>query len=147
MQLDPRDLESALSIARTKLLAERTPAGHWVGELSTSALSTATAVFALHLLDQARAPDAHAHLITNGLNWLRDHQNPDGGWGDTIRSFSNISTTPLCWAAFASRESDYADTIRRCESWLTNAAGSLEPSQLARAIAARYGKDKTFSVP
>ena len=43
-------IESAYQIALAALLKERTPDGHWVGELSTSALSTATAVMALHLI-------------------------------------------------------------------------------------------------
>jgi len=46
MSIDPDRLESAYQIARDHLLAERTSEGHWVGELSTSALSTATAVMA-----------------------------------------------------------------------------------------------------
>ena len=42
--LIPERLEAAYRLALKTLLAERTPEGHWVGELSTSALSTATAI-------------------------------------------------------------------------------------------------------
>ena len=35
-----------------------------------------------------------------GLDYLAAHQNPDGGWGDTDRSYSNIATTMLVRAAF-----------------------------------------------
>ena len=35
---------------RSRLLGERTPHGYWTGQLSTSALSTATAVSALALV-------------------------------------------------------------------------------------------------
>ncbi len=94
-------LDSAFQTALAALLAERTPEGHWVGELSTSALSTATAVSALALVQKATA--AHGSfdpLIAGGLAWLAAHQNADGGWGDTVKSFSNISTTMLCRAAF-----------------------------------------------
>ena len=90
-------LRSAYLTARDALLAERVPEGHWVGELSTSALSTATAVMALHLVN----PFEHRALIDGGLKWLAEHQNADGGWGDTVKSFSNISTSMLCRAAFA----------------------------------------------
>src|SRR6516162_6166601 len=94
-------LENAYRIALSALLAERTLEGHWVGELSTSALSTATAVSALALVQKAtRAHGSFDSLIAGGLSWLAAHQNADGGWGDTIRSFSNISTTLLCRAAF-----------------------------------------------
>src|SRR5262245_28901097 len=93
--IDPDRLKSAYITARDALLAERVPAGHWVGELSTSALSTATAVMALHLAN----PFEHRERIDAGIAWLADHQNDDGGWGDTIKSFSNISTTMLCRAS------------------------------------------------
>jgi squalene-hopene/tetraprenyl-beta-curcumene cyclase len=140
---DPNALAQTLANARRHLLASRTPAGHWEGELSSSALSTATALFALALHDRTR----HAALIDAGLSWLLQHQNADGGWGDTTKSFSNISTTALCWAALTVAGDEAASAEARAEQWLTRAAGSLEPAALSNAIAARYGKDRTFSVP
>ncbi|QDU18749.1 prenyltransferase/squalene oxidase repeat-containing protein [Urbifossiella limnaea] len=139
---DPARLRAAYAAARDALLAERVPAGHWVGELSTSALSTATAVMALHLAD---AP-AHRALVAGGVRWLADHQNPDGGWGDTTKSFSNISTTMLCRAALALVAADLPDTLRRVEAYLTAHAGTT-PAERAEAIRRRYGTDRTFSVP
>jgi squalene-hopene/tetraprenyl-beta-curcumene cyclase len=99
-------LRAAYITARDALLAERVPAGHWVGELSTSALSTATAVMALHLVDS----HSHRELIAGGIRWLCENQNTDGGWGDTTKSFSNISTTMLCRAALEiSRDAESAE--------------------------------------
>src|SRR2546421_2679289 len=102
MAIDPAALEEALNAVRARLLAERNSAGHWGGELSSSALSTATATFALHELSRlplssSRIPGLES-LIKNGVQWLIANQNADGGWGDTIRSISNISTTVLCWS-------------------------------------------------
>src|SRR5438445_12714134 len=93
---DPDRLERAYQTALAALLAERTPEGHWVGELSASALSTATAVSALALV-QKHLPSHNQHdaLIAGGVAWLAAHQNEDGGWGDTVKSFSNISTSML----------------------------------------------------
>ncbi|HEY7311988.1 MAG TPA: prenyltransferase/squalene oxidase repeat-containing protein [Gemmataceae bacterium] len=142
-------LESAYQTALTALLAERTPEGHWVGELSTSALSTATAVSALTLVQKAtRAHGSFDSLIAGGLTWLAAHQNADGGWGDTIRSFSNISTTMLCRAAFhlTGTAAAHDDTLRHSEDWLHPRYGKT-PEELAEAVRARYGKDRTFSVP
>src|SRR5579863_8508320 len=103
MMTAPRNaqLETAYQTALAALLAERTPEGHWVGQLSTSALSTATAVSALSLV-RTHDPSAPRHddLIAGGAAWLAAHQNADGGWGDTVKSFSNISTTMLGRAAF-----------------------------------------------
>jgi len=82
------------------------------------------------------------------LRWLADTQNADGGWGDTTKSLSNISTTALCWAAFGVPEAKgFDDTVTKAETWLKTTAGTLEPRILAKTIVDRYGKDRTFSVP
>ncbi len=141
--IDPDRLQAAYLIARDALLAERAPEGHWIGELSTSALSTATAVMALHLVN----PIEHRDRIDAGLKWLADHQNADGGWGDTVRSFSNISTSMLCRAAFKlAGEKEHGEAVARLEEYLTAKAGAT-PEERADAIRARYGTDHTFSVP
>src|SRR2546422_5891435 len=132
-----------------RLLAERTPEGGWEGTLSSSALSTATAVTALALGARSTGDDRDGRLVRAGLRWLIDHRNPDGGWGDTDRSVSNISTTALGWAALAFDE-DSAQTQRAvsdASAWVTRAAGSADRAATVRAIVDRYGKDRTFSVP
>ncbi|RPI60310.1 MAG: squalene--hopene cyclase, partial [Planctomycetaceae bacterium] len=86
--LDISELDRATREVRRRLLAARTADGYWVGQLSSSALSTATATFALHIVDG----DAHAAQVRAGLAWLVGHQNADGGWGDTVGSISNLST-------------------------------------------------------
>jgi len=136
-------MRQALENARAHLLAERNAAGHWEGELSSSALSTATAVVALSVIDRERFAD----LIAGGIDWLAANQNEDGGWGDTVLSFSNISTTLLCWGALGFCEGGDADSESRAEEWVQREVGSLEPGAIAEKVAARYGKDRTFSVP
>ncbi len=133
---------------RDDLLQERTVGGNWEGELSTSALSTATAVVALNCvrINSQSVPLADSHrfqqLIEGGLNWLASHQNEDGGWGDTVKSLSNISTSMLARAAFLACEADvqYPDTIARAVDYIESAGG-------IDAVLRRYGKDRTFSVP
>lgn len=152
-------LQRALAHATQALLAAREPEGHWVGELASSALSTATAVTALAVFQKFRAPapaggesagKRHSLAIAAGLAWLAAHQNADGGWGDTTRSLSNLSTTTLGWAAFgAGPEADAGqpETVARAVRWLARHAGGIDPDQLAPAIIRSYGKDRTFSVP
>jgi squalene-hopene/tetraprenyl-beta-curcumene cyclase len=144
MVFDRAAFEETLASARRALLAERNSKGYWEGELSSSALSTATAVFALSLAKSAKFDS----LIERGLKWLTEHQNADGGWGDTVKSFSNISTTALCWAAFSTAP-DYrsTDAVTLAEKWLIEHAGGIDPGHLITAIIARYGEDHTFSVP
>lgn len=140
-----------LANARRRLLDARVPAGHWEGKLSSSALSTATAAFALHLFgrsgDAGRRAGECARLSAAGVAWLVANQNADGGWGDTTLSLSNISTTALCWAALRAIPCLSPGAVERAEAWLTQFAGSLDPSDLSRAISLRYGADRTFSVP
>ena len=111
-----------------RLLSLRNEHGVWEGHLSSSALSTATAVIALKTYGQ------HDELVARGIHWLEQNQNSDGGWGDTVQCITNISTTALCWAALPD-----GPAAAKAQSWL--------PTDLAKAIAHRYGKDRTFSVP
>ena len=132
------------------VLAERNPAGHWEGELSPSALSTATAVIALTLDAREGGRPSPGPRASAGVDWLVRTQQEDGGWGDTTDSPANVSTTALCWAALtiAGAGRPGADAaLDRVRGWMTRAAGSLEPLALARTIRRRYGKDRTFSVP
>jgi squalene-hopene/tetraprenyl-beta-curcumene cyclase len=145
--IDPDRLRKAYETARADLLAERIPAGHWVGELSSSALSTATAVSALSAVaEHADAAQVDAGslqtLIAGGLAWLGGDQNPDGGWGDTDRSHSNLSTTMLVRAAFhlAGAAERHAEMLRSAEKYI-DAQGGIP------GLRKRYGRDKTFAVP
>ncbi|HYT61912.1 MAG TPA: prenyltransferase/squalene oxidase repeat-containing protein [Haliangiales bacterium] len=147
-------LRNALELARKELLAARGPHGHWTGELSSSALSTATAVTALAVVERESGdPSRTTHYtsrIARGLDWLARNVNADGGWGDTTLSLSNISTTTLCWAAFGiapGADEKYSAIVAGAEQWLTRHAGGVDPDKLASAIIRRYGKDRTFSVP
>ena len=145
-------LNSAHARAVQALLDEREETGHWVGELSSSALSTATAVCALAVANRnAASPNSrHLQLIEAGLNWLNQNQNADGGWGDTDLSVSNISTAALCWSAFGAvpgADERHAKTVNAARDWLTKNAGDASTEALAVAIEKRYGKDRTFSVP
>ncbi len=163
------------------LLSKRNEQGWWTGRLSTSALSTATAVMALHKAGEATRDDAQrvrwTSLINGGLRWLAEHQNSDGGWGDTVLSISNISTTMLANAVFRAvsdraigeGQGDAAKNgslIRPVGHLLPrsgekgrgayerNFAGvvNLSDDYIAKvggvaAVIKRYGKDHTFSVP
>lgn len=137
-----------LERARQALLDARVPAGHWEGDLSSSALSTATAVSALELMRRNRpgAPEDLGERVRRGLAWLGEHQNADGGFGDTTDSPSNLSTTTLCWASLGLVPGHEA-AHDKADAWLRKEVVDLNPTSLARAIARRYGEDRTFAVP
>ena len=171
--LDRERLNRAVARVNQELLAALGPDGHWVGELSSSALSTATAVTALSLVQRESQVANCQSQIDSGLLWLAQNQNADGGWGDTELSLSNLSTTTLCWAAFGAvpgAEEKFAATVRAAGRWIAQritaqdlphltpalsppgngegeAPAAIDTDLLARAVIARYGKDRTFSVP
>lgn len=153
MTINLERLRKAYATARDMLLEEcrstDNAAPHWTGELSTSALSTATAVMALQQVRQAGRSAADFGLnadfdalIRGGLGWLSEHQNSDGGWGDTVKSISNISTTMLCHAVFHATQTtgEHTNAVAHAKRYIGEAGG-------VRAVVARYGKDRTFSVP
>lgn len=148
-------LMRAFEQARRDLLDTCDTSGHWTGELSSSALATATAVSALAIVERHDETDArsgcfadearearYSELIVAGLRWLIRHQNADGGWGDTDRSRSNLATTMLVRAAFhlTGVPSKHADALARAAAFVKRAGG-------AAALKKLHGRDKTFAVP
>lgn len=124
------------------LLAERGPAGHWTGELSRSALSTATAVAALAGVDR----EAHAGLIHGGLDWLAAHANPDGGWGTWCAA--GAIRAPRPWPGRRSAPPvPMPGTPRPSPRRRRICAGRRARSTGVSALEALYGTDRTFSVP
>lgn len=154
------EIDTAIANVTAHLLGLRHSRGFWEGELASSALSTATAVVALTLVDA----EGHDAVIRRGVDWLLAVQNEDGGFGDTRLSKSNLSTTLLGWSALhlTMRKrlglcgetlvsqpvgQSLGPAIARAGRWIEERVGSLEPGAIQAAVVARYGKDKTFSVP
>ncbi len=136
-------IRETLTNASRTLLEDRNVQGHWEGELSTSALSTATAIVALGTVDDTK----YQPYLKSGCQWLVENQNEDGGWGDTTKSFSNISTSLLCWSALSRFGEDSISATQKARHWIHDYVGSLSPDLIAETVKARYGKDRTFSVP
>lgn len=136
MSIKNDELRQVYLVAKKRLMEAKTERDHWVGSLSASALSTATAICALVIKDK----ESYASRIARGLDWLTGTQNSDGGWGDTIRSKSNISTTYLVLAAFTIAGQRGGEAVSRCRSYIEEAGG-------VDAVIQRYGDDKTFSAP
>lgn len=154
MDIDPHQLRAAYDSAKQALIEQcvsiNGQPAHWYGELSTSALSTATAVMALFQVRKAGRSAADFgiqanldQLIDGGVQWLVRHRNADGGWGDTLKSISNISTTMLCHAVLHVTKLDDAAS----DAALDQARVYIDRAGGVTAVRKRYGKDKTFSVP
>jgi len=152
--VDSSRLVAAYALARRDLLAARSAEGVWVGRLSSSPLSTATAISALVLAEQSgrRSEEELAvehvylgdlsELIVDGLHWLANQQNDDGGWGDTDRSHSNVATTLLVMAAF-----HLTGVPVKYSGMLERASVYVDRHGATAALRRRYGRDRTFSAP
>jgi squalene-hopene/tetraprenyl-beta-curcumene cyclase len=134
-------IQAAYNSAKSLLLAERQQ-GHWIGELSTSALSTATAVSALCVVERQIGTTEHRDLIDGGVQYLLNHQNADGGWGDTDKSYSNIATSLLAVAAL-----HLAGMAEQHKEQIVLANEYIDSQKRWCGLRRRYGIDKTFVVP
>ncbi len=160
--LTPERIRAAYQIAVDVLVECKNTDGFWEGALSSSALSTATAVSALALA----GVEGDARAIEEGVFWLARTQNEDGGWGDTTDSPSNLAATLLATAALnlagsriqsRKRESAKArkdpdrtcedhtqsEPLGRAEAYIRSHAGG----SIAHGIRHAYGADRTFAVP
>lgn len=131
--------DEMLDALRRELAARRTRTGMWRGELSSSAVSTAVALFALQMADR----EGHAPLIERGMGWLRSTMRPDGSWGDTPESPSNLTATLLAWASMHAAGVDAAET----RDYIAARFGGTDDRRITQGVLAYYGRDLTFSVP
>ncbi|WP_370943782.1 prenyltransferase/squalene oxidase repeat-containing protein [Amycolatopsis sp. cg5] len=103
-------LDTSLARAVDALFARRRADGSWQDTLPSAAVSTASAMVALRFAD----PDKSAALIAGGARWLRETQNPDGGWGDAVGAPSTLNVTPYAVGALKFLEPEAsADHVRR----------------------------------
>ncbi len=145
MEFNAKSLDACISRLEGGLIAEMDSASCWRGRLSSSALSTAVAIFALSLVDSGK----YSTLIRKGAEWLVANVNRDGGWGDTPDSPSNMSTSILVWCALSPLEKNehYRLAARNAEKYISGMTGSVSPEDISRSILGHYGNDRTFSVP
>ena len=149
LMIDPARLHSAYRIARDTLLAERTAEGYWVGELSASALSTATAVTALAVVARPTGRTPRTMRSSSGLALAG--RSPERGrrlgrHGQELQQHLDDDALPGRLPPDRRGPRHFAEPVRRCEAWLAERYGDT-PEELAEAVRQRYGKDRTFSVP
>jgi squalene-hopene/tetraprenyl-beta-curcumene cyclase len=84
LSIDSDNLERSL----TYLLREQESEGCWFGRWGVNYIyGTSGVLSALALID----PQKHKLSIERGAAWLVGCQNPDGGWGETCRSYDDPS--------------------------------------------------------
>ncbi|HEX2970120.1 MAG TPA: prenyltransferase/squalene oxidase repeat-containing protein [Bacteroidales bacterium] len=143
--MNPDILTAKYNDLKQKLVGDLNDKGFWTGRLSTSALSTAVAIVALKTAGDKNDNDR----IENGFRWILNKINPDGGYGDTTGSVSNVSTTLLCYAAvsFCHKDKSGVSSLVSMERWLEGKGIAINPDTITRSVLKFYGKDYTFSIP
>ena len=129
-----------IDVLQTKLAAKRiADNGTWRSTLSSSAISTSVSVFALYIADTEK----HKVLIEKGQKWLFNTMLPDGTWGDSPESPTNMTATLLTYAAlFAS-----GNPSPKTEAYLVQKLGGASDRKIIDGVFQYYGKDLTFSAP
>ncbi|KAA6336036.1 Sporulenol synthase [termite gut metagenome] len=122
-----------------QLIAKQSPDGMWRGELSPSAVSTSVSIFALWMIDKER----YVPQIRAGADWLCATMTPEGSWGDSVESKSNLTATLLSYAALLSLNRAPEAT----KSYMEVKFGGIQDKQIVTGILEYYGKDLTFSAP
>jgi squalene-hopene/tetraprenyl-beta-curcumene cyclase len=162
LHIDVERVARAFGTVQSALLAERTVGGHWVGELGGSPSATAAAISALVVAhangpDDLSASDSSPHkganctqllqgdlseLIVEGLHWLAERQNPDGGWSDTERGRSSIAATLLVQSVFRLTcvPAKYDGLTDRADEFLESHGGTA-------SLRKRFGRDKSLTAP
>ncbi len=137
--MNKQTIDTWIDEATSLLLTKRTQGGLWRGELSSSAISTAVAIFALRQIDANR----YTETIQCGAEWLLHTMQADGSWGDSIESPSNMTATLLTYAAlFAMGQAPEAT-----RHYLSERFGGVTDEAIIKGVLTYYGKDLTFSVP
>ncbi len=138
-------MQWGLDTAIGLLKKERNTTGIWTGRLSSSALACSVAITALKIAD----PVANALYVEKGTGWLVKNSNPDGGFGDTPESLSNVSTSLLCYAAlkYCVKPEQQKTVLQGLEKYLQSNGIDFDRGNVADSILAFYQKDLTFSVP
>jgi squalene-hopene/tetraprenyl-beta-curcumene cyclase len=140
MSIDQERLDAAIEQTRAELLSRRAEGPWWEGHLSSSAVGTATAVIAL----QRAGFEQDEPLIEEGVRWLVEDQNEDGGWGDSPGSPSNIAATVLTISALMMTEAPSGEALDRAREWIEDLTQEMD---VVAAIRHRYGDDRTFQSP
>ncbi len=133
-------IDEMIEALRKRLLEKRPADGAiWRGELSSSAISTSVAVFALYMVDKEK----YASHIQRGAAWLKDTMLSDGSWGDSVESPSNMTATLLTYASLSAVDVP----PKQAQEYLAEKFGGLTDQHIVKGVLAYYGKDLTFSAP
>ncbi|MCW3785264.1 prenyltransferase/squalene oxidase repeat-containing protein [Plebeiibacterium sediminum] len=132
-------VNTMIDFLKDELLRRQNADGLWTGFLSSSAISTSVAVFALFMEDREK----HQFYIQKGIQWLHHNMLPDGSWGDSPESPSNMTATLLSYATLSAT----GNIPEQTKNYIVNHFKGLTDQHIIDGVLKYYGKDLTFSAP
>lgn len=127
---------------RKILLAKRGDDCFFESVLSDSAVSTAVSCLALELADAGK----YAKQIQSAKNWLLNHQDKDGLYGDSLESPANLTATFMSYVVL-SRDESNRTMLENSRNYLLKHFGDFSFAAIRKGFLNEYGSDLTFSVP
>ena len=137
--MNEEKIQRMIDMLREKILAARSDEGNWRGQLSSSAISTSVALFALHISGK----EENLPYVRNAAGWLKLTMKPDGTWGDSLESPSNMTATLLTYASLYA----LGEAPEQTKKYLTDKFGGYSDSHIINGVLNYYGTDRTFSAP
>jgi squalene-hopene/tetraprenyl-beta-curcumene cyclase len=138
------ELETAISAARSSLLALQRPDGHFVFELEADATIPAEYVLMRHYLGEP----VDAVLEEKIARYLRRIQSVDGGWPLFHDGVSNISAAVKAYYALKMiGESADASHMKKARAWILAQGGASHSNVFTRNLLALFGSIPWSGVP
>lgn len=133
------NIDAMIADLTARLKHDRCSGQMWRGRLSSSAISTSVAIFALQRIDS----EHYRTDIERGAEWLERTMCNDGSWGDSPESPSNMTATLLTYTSLYA----LGRAPEQTRHYLEQRFGGIDDEHIVRGVLDYYGRDLTFSVP
>ena len=139
----PDALERAIRAARDALLGLQQPDGHWVFELEADCTIPAEYIMMMHYLDEIDAPLQQRLAV-----YLREHQQPEGGWPLYQGGELDLSCTVKAYFALKLAGDDpQSEHMRRARAVVLARGGAAHANVFTRIALALFGQVPWRAVP
>lgn len=141
--VDRSRLLSAISDARDALLAMQRPDGHWSFVLEADCTISAEYILMMHFMDEVDEP-----LQSKIACYLREHQEPQGGWTLYPGGDVDLSCSVKCYFALKLAGDDpHASHMARARVAILAREGAARSNVFTRIALAMFGQIPWRGVP